>query len=114
MTALSAFLADLSDLAPSTITYAPEVSLDLHNQSTYGAAVSYQCLIAGPVKYLHRVSAQERVSSQTIYVFSNDPLSARSQITLPAGYDGTTTPKIAQVDRQSDETGFCFSVIYLG
>ena len=111
---LGQFMQDLQDLAPSQIALAGETSVDLHNQSTYGAPVTYSCLIAGPVKFLHRLSGQERVSSQTIYVFSADQLSARAQLTLPPGYDGTLTPKIAQIDRQTDEQGFAFSVLYLG
>jgi hypothetical protein len=63
---------------------------------------------------MHRESAQERVSSQTLYVFSAAEFSAKDKITMPAGFDGTTTPKIAQIDRQSDEQGFAYTVFYLG
>ena len=111
---LGAFLNDLVDLAVGTITISPWLSVDKNNQASYGTAVPYSAQIGGPVKFMHRASAQERISSQTLYVFSADQISARDQVTLPAGYDGTTTPKIAQVDRQTDELGFCFSVVYLG
>ena len=112
---LGPFLADLVDLTDSiTVTIAPWASVDKNNQASYGAPVTVACYIGGPVKFMHRASAQERVSSQTLYVFDNGQFSARDQVTLPAGYDGTTTPKIAQVDRLTDEQGFCFSTLYLG
>ncbi len=88
--------------------------MDVHNQSTLGPAVVYPCYIAGPVRFQHRLSAQERVSAQTVYVMAPDQLSARAQITLPAGYDGTLVPNILQIDRVSDEAGFLYSIIYLG
>ena len=111
---MSQFLNDLVDLAAGEITVAAWVSVDSHNQATYAAAVAYTVQIGGPVRFMHRESAQIRVSSQTLYIFSADQISAKDKITLPAGYDGATTPKVAQIDRQSDEQGFCFTVIYLG
>lgn len=111
---LGQFLDDLVDLAAGSITVAPWVSVDAHNQATYGTPVPYAAQVGGPVKFLHRESAQERVSSQTLYVFTPNQISAKDQITMSAGYDGTVTPKILQVDRQSDELGFCYSAIYLG
>jgi hypothetical protein len=111
---LGQFLNDLVDLAAGEITVSPYVSVDAHNQATYGAPVTYTVQMGGPVRFMHRESAQMRVSSQTLYIFTPDQISAKDKITLPAGYDGTTTPKVAQIDRQSDELGFCYTVIYLG
>ncbi len=112
---LGAFLNDLVDLTGgSTITWAPWVSVDKNNQASYGAAVTYAAQLGGPVRYMHRESAQERISSQTLYLFTADQLSAKDQVTLPAGYDGTTTPKIAQIDRVTDELGFCYTTVFLG
>jgi hypothetical protein len=111
---LGLFLNDLVDFAQGSITVNPWVSVDKNNQATYGAAVTYDCQVGGPVKFMHRESAQERVSSQTLYVFTADQLSSKDKITMQAGFDGSLTPKIAQIDRQSDEQGFCYTVIYLG
>ena len=110
------FLDDLIDLAAGTTAiFTPVATVDKNNQpATYGTPATYTVQIGGPVKYMHRESAQERTSSQTLYVFTPNSISAKDKVTLPAGYDGTTTPKIAQVDRQSDELGFCYTVIYLG
>ena len=115
MSTVGQFLDDLIDLAAgTTATFAPVTSVDKNNQATYGTAVAYTVQIGGPVKYMHRESAQERTSSQTLYCFTPNSISAKDKVTLPAGYDGTVNPKIAQVDRQSDELGFCYTVIYLG
>jgi hypothetical protein len=111
---MSQFLNDLIDLAAGEITVSPWIGVDVHNQATYGAATTYTTQVGGPVKFMHRESAQQRVSSQTLYVFTADQLSAKDKITMQAGFDGTMTPKVAQIDRQSDEQGFCYSVIYLG
>ena len=111
---MSLFLDDLVDFAQSTVTISPWASVDKNNQATYGAAVSYVAQVGGPVRFMHRESAQERISSQTVYLFTASSISARDQVTLPSGYDGTTTPKILQVDRQSDELGFCYTILYLG
>jgi len=112
---LSQFLGDLVDLAGSTITIEPWASVDAYNQPSYAAVVSYSAQIGGPVKYTHRESAQERISTQTLYVFTADQISARDRLTLPIGYDATVrTPKIDQVDRVTDELGFSHSVLYLG
>jgi hypothetical protein len=111
---LGNFLNDLVDLAQGSITVNPWVSVDKNNQATYGAAVIYECQVGGPVKFMHRESGQQRVSGQTLYVFTADQLSAKDKITMQAGFDGSVTPKVAQIDRQSDELGFCYSVIYLG
>lgn len=112
---LGQFLDDLVDLAGSTITIEPYASVNADNEATYAAVVSYSAQIGGPVKYMHRESAQERVSSQTIYVFTTDQISARDRLTLPIGYDATVrTPRIQQVDRVTDELGFVYSVLFLG
>ena len=112
---MGVFLDDLRDLASATITVAPFVSADKNNQASYGTAVSYAAYVAGPVKYAHRLSATERISSQTLYIFSPNAVSAKDQITMPVGYDSSVmTPLVAQVDRVEDELGFCFTVIYFG
>ncbi len=111
---LGLFLNDLVDLAQGSITVSPWASVDKNNQATYAAAVTYDCQIGGPVRFMHRESAQQMVSGQTLYVLTADQISAKDKITLPAGFDGSTTPKVLQVDRQSDEQGFCYTVIYLG
>ena len=113
---LGQFLDDLVDLtADTTVTFTPVATVDKNNQpATYGTAVAYATQIGGPVKYMHRESAQERTSSQTLYVFTSNSISAKDKVTLPSGYDGTTSPKIAQVDRVSDELGFNHTVVYLG
>jgi hypothetical protein len=50
-----------------------------------------------------------------VYVFSDAAISARDKLTLPAGYDASvTTPKILQVERKTDELGFCYTVLFLG
>lgn len=113
---LGQFLDDLVDLtAGTTVTFTPVTAVDKNNQpTTLGTPVAYATQIGGPVKYMHRESAQERTSSQTLYVFTPNSISAKDKVTMPAGYDGTTSPKIAQVDRVSDELGFCYTTIYLG
>lgn len=113
---LGQFLDDLVDLtAGSEVTFTPVTAVDKNNQPTaYGTPSVYATQVGGPVKYMHRESAQERTSSQTLYVFTPNSISAKDKVTMPAGYDGTTAPKIAQVDRQSDELGFCYTVVYLG
>lgn len=115
MPILNQFLDDLVDLAGgTTITIESWATHGTHNQPTYGSPVSYTAQVSGPVKYWHRDSQQERVSLQTVVIFSAAEFSTRDRITLPAGYDVvTTTPKIAQVDRVTDEQGFCFSTLYL-
>ena len=116
MSDIGQFLEDLVDLTAGTmVTFTPIVAVDKFNQpTTLGTPASYAVQIGGPVKYMHRESAQERVSSQTLYVFTPNSISAKDVVTMPAGYDGTTAPKIAQVDRKSDELGFCYTAIYLG
>jgi hypothetical protein len=113
---LGQFLDDLVDLtAGTTAVFTPVTAVDKNNQpSAYGAPTTYAVQVGGPVKYMHRLSAQEKVSSQTLYIFTPNSISAKDIITMPSGYEGTTTPKIAQVDRKSDELGFCYTVVYLG
>ena len=109
------FLQDLQDLAASTITIAPWASVDKSNQASYNSAVSYIAQISGPVEFFHRESGQKRISTQTVYVFSDAAISARDKLTLPPGYDASvTTPKILQVERKTDELGFCYTVLFLG
>lgn len=113
---LGQFLDDLVDLtAGATVTFTPVATVDKNNQpATFGAPVAYATQIGGPVKFMHRESNQEMTSSQTLYVFTPNSISALDKVTMPAGYDGTTNPKIAQVDRVSDEIGFCYTIVYLG
>ena len=113
---LGQFLDDLVDLAAgATVTFTPVATVDKNNQAaTYGAAVAYTTYVAGPVKFMHRESAQEKVSSQTLYVFTPNAIATTDVVTLPSGYQGTTSPKIAQVDRKRDELGFVYTIVYLG
>ena len=113
---LGQFLDDLVDLAAGvTVTFTPVATVDKNNQAaSYGAAVAYTTYVAGPVKFMHRESAQEKVSSQTLYVFTPNAIATTDVVTMPSGYQGTTSPKIDQVDRKSDELGFCYTVVYLG
>lgn len=113
---LGQFLDDLVDMTAGTqVTFTPVATVDKNNQAaTFGAPVTYSVQVGGPVKYMHRESATEKTSSQTLYVFTPNSIAATDVVTMPAGYEGTTNPKIDQVDRVSDELGFCFTTIHLG
>ena len=113
---LGQFLDDLVDLAAgTTVTFTPVLTIDKNNQpATYGTPAIYATQIGGPVKFMHRESNQERTSSQTLYVFTPNAIAATDKITMPAGYQGTLNPKILQVDRKSDELGFCYTTVFLG
>lgn len=112
---LGQFLDDLVDLTGgTTVTFTPVTAVDKNNQpTTFGSPTAYAVQLGGPVKFMHRESAQEVVSSQTLYVFTPNAISTTDKVTLPAGYNGTVNPKIAQVDRITDELGFCFTTVYL-
>ncbi len=113
---LGQFLDDLVDLTAGTqVTFTPVLTVDKNNQAaTFGSPASYYTQIGGPVRYQHRESNQELTSSQTLYVFTPNAIAATDKITMPAGYEGTLNPKIMQVDRKSDELGFCYTTIFLG
>lgn len=113
---LGQFLDDLVDLtAGTTVTFTPVTAVDKNNQpTTYGSPVAHATQVGGPVKFMHRESNSEMTSSQTLYVFTPNSISALDKVTMPAGYGGTLNPKIAQVDRVSDELGFCYTTVYLG
>lgn len=109
------FFRQLVDLFAQTVTIAAaSTGTDAYGKPTYGSATTYQAAIQGPVKFLHAQTNQERVSEMTIYVFSTSTISARDKLTLPAGYDGSATPPIMQVERLADETGQIGSALYLG
>lgn len=116
-TTLSRFVQDIGALQMATlaITIAPFRGQDSYAQASYGAAVTYQARLSGPVKYFHRETLQTRISKQTVDVFSADVFSTRDQITLPTVYDAATpTPHIEQIDRITDNEGVTFSVLHLG
>ena len=83
---LGQFLDDLVDLAAgATVTFTPVATVDKNNQAaTLGAPVAYTTYVAGPVKFMHRESAQEKVSSQTLYVFTPNAIAATDVVTMPS------------------------------
>lgn len=109
---------DLEELMPHTITIEDVAGRNANGEpNAWAAAIQVKCSIQGPVKFMHRATNQQLVSAQTLYCSGAAALTTfqpDARLTLPAGFLGTTTPVILQVDRESDNDGFYNHTIYLG
>jgi hypothetical protein len=103
------FLGDIEDLLPDTITVQSVTGRDVHNQLTFGTARTVACLVEGKTQIVRDVNGDDVTSAVTIYGTSG--LSVYDKITLPSRFD-PRSPRILTIERNVDELGNGFDVVY--
>lgn len=96
-----AFIDDLLDLMPNTVTVQPFVSRDSYGAASYGSPVSYRARVNYKTHNILGSDGQLILSNGTIWMACDDPMTADDRVTLDDG----STPVILKVVRETDETG---------
>ena len=84
-----------------SVSIAPFTGRDGFGAATYGAAVSYPARVVGKVRQVRDARGQEVVSSQTVYVMTDQAFTPLDKVTLSTGFvnsteaDRTTPPIVA-------------------
>lgn len=91
-------------LMPYQVIVESNATVDTYGARTYTTCATYAAAIQGPSRFLHQSSQQERVSRQTVYLATADPITTQDRITLPSAFE-ITQPPILDVQRVSDRFG---------
>lgn len=106
----------LRDLMQDTVTIEPFASVNVNQEDSYGASVSYTCRVVGKRKIIRKLDGQEAVSMAQVYLDRLATVDPRDRITLPSRF-AMRTPAILSVEMLPDEDGTsgsgAHSVVYL-
>lgn len=101
-----------------TIRVSPYTGVDGYGKASYGQAVDYRARVVGRMRMARDVSGKEVVSTQTVYLQSNDAIDPKDKVTLSTGDVGSTdpvriNPPLIGVGRFPDEQGQLYTTLYL-
>lgn len=101
----------LAELMIDTITVAPVSATNAYAKHTWGSATTLKgCRVeSGAFKVLDP-SGQEVVTSGRVFVPNAPTITTEHKLTLP----DTSSPRIVQVHKQTDERGAHHVVVYFG
>lgn len=99
----------LQRLAPHTVTISPFSSYNSYGESSFGAGVSYQCLIEKKPRMVKDAQGKEVVSSAAVYLTSAPGITVKDKVTLP----DLSSPQILSFGTYPNQSGDYFTVVYL-
>jgi hypothetical protein len=99
---------DFAEMFPHSVTIEPLAGRNVYNERTYGPAVTWKANIQGRMRLVQTANGDERVSSNTIYIFGSPHVGVEDRITLPNG----NQPQILSVATNADDKGDHHTVVY--
>jgi hypothetical protein len=107
------FIDAFADFMPHQIVVEPwDGTFNAEGAALHGASIPpMNCRVQERVRRILDPLGVERVSNVTLFV-AGGPLSIHDKIILPATFGGGSPP-ILHVANHHDETGFCYSEVFL-
>ncbi len=110
----SDFAEMFADLMPDTVIVTPG-TLDAYGDFiASGQTLSLACRIEGQTRIIRDAAGNEVVSTVQVIIGSYNDLTAdKHRYTLPTRYTPRAELQALSIDKESDETGPCYEVVYL-